>query len=72
MDRNLPIKVMIRDIEDVQRFMLATPANKMEQSDVQLCTHGLIKLLKTGGLYDKAIDRWIIRDLHIRQKWREF
>ena len=72
MDRNLPIKVMIRNIEDVQRFMLATPADKMEQSDVQLCTHGLIKLSKTGGLYAKAIERWSIRDLHIRQNWREF
>ena len=30
MDRNLPIEVMIRDIKDVQRFMLATPADKMK------------------------------------------
>ena len=72
MDRNLPIEVMIRDIEDVQRFMLATPADRMEQSDVQLCTHGLIKLSKTGGLYAKAVERWGQKDLHIRQSWREF
>ena len=42
MDRNLPVEVMIRDIEDVQRFLLANPADKMKLSDVQLCTHGLI------------------------------
>ena len=29
MDRNLPVEVMIRDIEDVQRFLLANPADKM-------------------------------------------
>ena len=45
-DRNLPVKVMIRDIEDVQHFLLANPTNNMELTDVQLCTHGLIKLSK--------------------------
>ena len=29
MDRNLPIKVMIRDVEDVQQFLLANPDDKM-------------------------------------------
>ena len=29
MDRNLPVEVMIRDIEDVQRFLLAKPADNM-------------------------------------------
>ena len=29
MDRNLPVEVMIRDIEDVQQFTLANPADKM-------------------------------------------
>ena len=28
MDRNLPVEVMIQDIEDVQRFLLANPADK--------------------------------------------
>ena len=36
MDRNLPVEVMIIDIEDVQRFLLANPADKMELTDVQL------------------------------------
>ena len=43
MDRNLPVEVMIRDIDDVKRFLLANPADKMELTDVQLCTHGLIQ-----------------------------
>ena len=58
MDRNLPVELMIRYIEDVQRFLLANPANKMELTDVQFFTHGLIKLSKTGGLYAKANERW--------------
>ena len=72
MDRNLPVEVMIRDIEDVQRFLLANPANNMELTDVQLCTHGLIKLSKTGGIYSNATEMWNLKDRAIRQKWMEF
>ena len=57
MDRNLPVEVMIKDIEDVQRCLLANLADKMEMTDVQLCTHGLIKISKTGGLYAKTVKR---------------
>ena len=66
MDRNLPVEVMIWYIEDVQRFLLANPADKKELTDVQLCTHGLIKLSKTGGLYAKANESWNQKELHIR------
>ena len=72
MDRNLPVEVMIRGIEGVQRFLLANPANNMELTDVQLCTHGLIKLSKRGGLYANATERWNLKDRAIRQKWMEF
>ena len=72
MDRNLPVKVMIRDIEDVQRFLLANPTNNMDLTDVQLCTHGIIELSKTGGLYANATERWNLKDRAIRQKWMEF
>ena len=72
MDRKLPVEVMIRDIDDVQRFLLANLANKMGLTDVQLCTHGLIKLSKTGGLYEKANERWNQKELHIRQQWMDF
>ena len=72
MDRNLPVEVMIRDIEDVQRFLLANPTGNMELTDVQLCTHGLIKLSKTGGLYSNATKRWNLKDRTICQQWMEF
>ena len=57
MYRNLPVKVLIRDIEDVQQFLLANPAENMELTNIKLCTHGLIKLSKTGGLYANATER---------------
>ena len=54
MDRNLPVEVIIGDIEDVKKFLLANPADNMELTDVQLCTHGLIRLSKTGGTICKC------------------
>ena len=69
---NLPVKVMIRDIEDVQLFLPVNPADKMELPDVQLCTHGLINLSKTGGLYANATEGWNLKDRTIRQQWMEF
>ena len=72
MDRNLSVEVMIQDIEDVQRFLLANPAENMELTDVQLCTHGLIKISKTGGLYKNSTERWNLKDRAIRQQWMEF
>ena len=72
MDRNLPVEVIIRDIEDVQRFLLANPADKIELTDVELCTHGLIKLSKIGVLYANATERWNLKDSTIRQQCMEF
>ena len=72
MDRNLPVEVIIWDIEDVQTFLLANPVDKMELTDVQLCTHSLIKLSKTGGIYAKANEGWNQKELHILQQWMEF
>ena len=72
MDRNLPVGVMIWDIEDVQRFLLANPANNMEMTGMELCTHGLIKLSKIGGLYANTTERWNLKDTTIRQQWTDF
>ena len=32
-------------------------------TDVQLCTHELIKLSKTGGLHANATERWNFKDI---------
>ena len=63
---------MIRDIEDVQRFLLANPTDNTELTDVQLCTHGLIKISKKWGLYENATERWNLKDRTIRQQWMDF
>ena len=42
-----------------------------ELTDVKLCTHGLIKLSKTGGLYANATKRRNLKDRTIRQQWME-
>jgi len=72
MDRTLPIEVMIKDLEDVQRFLLANPEEKMELTEVQLITRALIKLSKTGGLYGRATERWKAKGLAERQVWMTF
>ena len=38
---------------------------------MQLCTHGMIKLSKTGGLYANTTERWKLKDRTIRQQWME-
>ena len=67
-ERNLPVEVTIRDIEDVQRFLLSNPTDNMELTDVQLCTHGLIKLSKTVGLYAIVTENWNLKDRTICQQ----
>ena len=41
-------------------------------TDVQLCTHELIKLSKTGGLHANATERWNFKDRNILQQRMEF
>ena len=72
MDTNLPMEAMIWDMEDVQRFLLSNLAKKMELTDAQLFTHGLIKLSKTGGLCGKAVEQWNKMDLLVHQQWMKF
>ena len=44
----------------------------MELTGVQLCTHVLSKLSKTGGLYANATEMWNLKDRAIRQQWMKF
>ena len=72
MEQNDPIKVMLRDIEDVQMFLLAHPEGDKEMSEPQLINYAMIKLSKTGGLYAKGMLRWLQREPDERKKWRDF
>ena len=65
-------EVVVKDMEDIQCFLLSNPADRMEMTNVQLCTHGLIKISKTVGLYTKAVEWWNQKDLHTRQQWSVF
>ena len=72
MDRNMPIKVMLKGIEDVQMFLLANEEEGREMTDTNLISYGLIKVAKTGGMYTKALERWHLKPANERTKWTNF
>ena len=53
MDRNAPIEIMLRGIEDVQMFLLAHPEGEKEMLETQLIDYAMIKLSKMGGVHAK-------------------
>jgi hypothetical protein len=72
MEQNDPIKVMLRDIEDVQMFLLAHPEGDKEMLEPQLINYAMIKLSKTGGLYAKGMSCWCQCEPDKWKKWRDF
>ena len=57
MDRNQPVEVMLKSMEEIQMFLMAHPDGDRELSDVNLISYGSIKLAKCGGLHTKAMER---------------
>jgi hypothetical protein len=72
MDRMQPIEVMLRGIEEVQMFLLASPDEGRQLSEVNLIDHALIKLSETGGMYTKALETWNGRPPSDRKTWAQF
>jgi hypothetical protein len=72
MDRMQPIEVMLRGIEEVQMFLLASPDEGRQLSEVNLIDHALIKLSETGGMYTKALEKWNGRPPQDRKTWAQF
>ena len=72
MDRMQPIEVMLRSIEEVQMFLLASPDEGRQLSEVNLIDHALIKLSETGGMYAKALEKWNGRTPSERKTWAKF
>ena len=72
MDRNMPIEFMLRSLEEVQMFLLASPEENRELAEVNLIDHALIKLSYTGGFYMKALEKWNSRAVADRRKWATF
>jgi hypothetical protein len=71
MDRMQPIEVMLRGIEAVQMFLLASPDEGRQLSEVNLIDRALIKLSGTGRMYAKALGTWNSRP-HERKTWAQF
>lgn len=71
MDRTAPIEVMLRNVEEIQMFLLANPDEDRQQKETQLITYALIKMANTG-LYYKAIECWSGRDIDDRKAWADF
>ena len=56
--RDMPIEVMLRSLEEVQMFLLASQEENRELKEVNLIDHALIKLSETGGFYTMALEKW--------------
>jgi hypothetical protein len=53
-------------------FLLASPDESRQLSEVNLIDHALIKLSKTGGMYTKALKAWNGRTPTERKTWPQF
>ena len=72
MDHNMPIEVMIRSLEEVQMFLLASTEENRELTEVNIIVHAIIKLSETGGFYTKALEKWNGLLVDDRRKWETF
>ena len=68
----MPIEVMLRSLEEVQMFLLASPEDNRELTEVNLIDHALIKLSETVGFNTKALEKWNGRLVADRRKWATF
>ena len=53
-------------------FLMASPEENRELTEVNLVDHALIKLSETGGFYTKALKKWNGRLVADRPKWVKF
>jgi len=72
MDRNQPVEVMLKGMEEIQMFLMAHPDGDRELSNVNLISYGSIKLAKCGGLYTKAMERWQAMPGPNKKVWANF
>jgi hypothetical protein len=60
------------EAEEVQMFLLASPDEGCQLSEVNLIVHALIKLSETSGRYAKALEAWNGRPPQERKTWAQF
>jgi hypothetical protein len=53
-------------------FLLASPDEGRQLSEINLIDHALIKLSETGGMYTKALEKWNGRTPQDRKTWAQF
>ena len=53
-------------------FLLESPEENRELTEVNLIDHALIKLSETGRFYTKALEKWNGRLVADRRKWATF
>ena len=68
----MPIEVMLRSLEEVQIFLLASPEENREFTEVNIIDHAFIKLSETGVFYTKALKKWNGRLVADQRKWAKF
>ena len=69
MDCNMPIEVIMQSLEEVQMFLLASPEENRELTEVNMIEHTLIKISETGGFYTKALEKL---NGHLVANWRKW
>ena len=72
MDRDMPIEVILKSLEEVQMFLLASPEENRELTEVNMFDHALIKVSETVGFYTKALEKWNGRLVADQRKWATF
>ena len=70
-NQTAPIEVVLRDVEEVQMFLIANADEDWVLKETQLIPYALIKL-QCAGLYTKAIELWQRRGVKDRQSWADF
>ena len=53
-------------------FLLASPEENRELTEVNMIEHTLIKISETGGFYTKALEKWNGRLVTDQRKWATF
>ena len=69
MDRNQPVKLMLRTNEEVQMFLISHPDGDFKLSDLNIISYAMIRLSSYGGPYTKAIENWQSKTKEDKSIW---
>ena len=72
MDCNQPIDVMLCTTKEFQMFLMVHPYGYRELNNINIISYVIIKLLKFGSLYTKAIKMWQRNTATGKKIWANF